>query len=692
MTIRHWVRKSALAMALTALLLSVGCGNNSSTPQNPSPRSSQLVLPSGVVDFGSVPVGSSNSHSITITNQGTRSVTVSQINTSGSGFTMASQTLPVSLAAGQSLSVVIKFSPSSPGNASGQISLISDASNSPTSASLTGSGVSPAAPQLSATPGSLIFGSVVVGTTSSLSGTITASQGTVTISSATITGSGYSLRGLSFPLVLQASQSATFGVDFTPPTAVGLPGTIDFASNAVNSSLNISLSGTGSAPPPPGALCGRQDDGLIHLPPNYSCGLLPCSANPFSPPIKGGSFVDPQYGCSVRRLTDAVGDRLGTAAHHDYGTITPINADDTYVMINLENGSKEIVDVSGQLIVPASNMPGTNSPQAPWDISIPTRFYYTVGSAIRHADISGLPGCASTHNCGVSVTVLHDFAGTYASVQIPDEEDVSDDGDHFWLVGDTRAFLYTISTNTAGPAMPVGTKDNGGGWHKIQIMPSNRMLMTWGPNGPSPGAGQEVYNADTTLNWHMFDNTIHTDCGKDLNNNEVCVVARIPDAAGGINPANACPTWTGTQDGGIDIINMSSHAAQCLVDVNWADTEISFRDGGVAAGWVFITFFKSGTCNTYSCFDTTIPANLDVLWAAHWVHFAEEGLLVRIDNNNGPNKQRLFHTRSRSSEYYWAIPRGAISRDGKYVVFDSNFDISNSGLSSYTDVYISKVQ
>jgi hypothetical protein len=74
------------------------------------------------------------------------------------------------------------------------------------------------------------------------------------------------------------------------------------------------------------------------------------------------------------------------------------------------------------------------------------------------------------------------------------------------------------------------------------------------------------------------------------------------------------------------------------------------------------------------------------------VHFAEEGLLVRIDNNNGSNKQRLFHTRSRSSEYYWAIPRGAISRDGRYVVFDSNFDISNSGLPNYTDVYITKVQ
>lgn len=438
-------------------------------------------------------------------------------------------------------------------------------------------------------------------------------------------------------------------------------------------------------------MCGKADDGLIHLPPNYTCGSGTCASVPFPPPAKGASYADPEYGCSVTRLTDAKGDGLGVAAHHQYGTITPINSDDSYIMILLEDGSLEIVDTSGSVIVPVANMPGTNTANVPWDISVSTRFYYSSDAVMLRGDIAGLPGCAATHNCTVASTTLHDFTGVYASVLIPDQEDISNDGDHLWLVGDTKAFLYTISTGSVGPAMNVGTKDSATGWHKIQIMPSNRMLMTWSPNGSGPGSGQEVYNTDTTLNWHMFDNTLHTDCGFDLSNNEVCVVARIPDTGGGITGAGACPTWTGTQDGGIDLINMSTHAAQCLVDVNWADTEVSFRDGNAAGGWVFITFFNSGGCNTYSCFDTTSPSRLDPAWASNWIHFAEEGILVRIDNNNGPsNKFRLFHTRSRSSEYYWAIPRGAISRDGKYVVFDSNFDISNTGLPDYTDVYMTK--
>src|SRR5260370_25348580 len=106
-------------------------------------------------------------------------------------------------------------------------------------------------------------------------------------------------------------------------------------------------------------------------------------------------------------------------------------------------------------------MPATNSQQVPWDISSPTRFYYTAGSKLLRADISGLPGCASTHNCTASSTTLRDFTGTYAGVQIPDQEYISDDRDHFWLVGDTEAFLYTISTNAVGAAMTVGSKDHG---------------------------------------------------------------------------------------------------------------------------------------------------------------------------------------------------------------------------------------
>src|SRR5207237_10272022 len=74
------------------------------------------------------------------------------------------------------------FSPTSAGSASGQISFVSDASNSPTVVSLSGAGVAQPT-TLSVSPTSIPFGNVVVGNSSTKPGTLSASGGTVTVSS-----------------------------------------------------------------------------------------------------------------------------------------------------------------------------------------------------------------------------------------------------------------------------------------------------------------------------------------------------------------------------------------------------------------------------------------------------------------------------------------------------------------------------
>src|SRR5882724_4570055 len=38
------------------------------------------------------------------------------------------------------------------------------------------------------------------------------------------------------------------------------------------------------------APCGSRDDGLAHMPPRF---------NDFTPPAKGGGYIDPQYGCAI---------------------------------------------------------------------------------------------------------------------------------------------------------------------------------------------------------------------------------------------------------------------------------------------------------------------------------------------------------------------------------------------------------
>src|SRR5262249_37882258 len=320
-------------------------------------------------------------------------------------------------------------------------------------------------------------------------------------------------------------------------------------------------------------------------------------------------------------------------------TISAINQNDTRVMLITEWGQGLVTDISGKIVVGPREFPAINSANLPWARDNAEVFYYTNGNGLYKGSIAGNR---------VRSTLLFRFSGDERAI-IPDEEDLSQDGDHLWVLAGPQAFLYTISRNTLGPPVRVGEKDKACGWHKIQITPSNKMLVTWSCNGPGPGRGQEIYAGDGTLNWHMFDNSLHTDTGTDLKGNEIAVVARIPDTY-----RDACPSG-----GGIDTIGLNPpHFVSCLVDVNWAPTHISYRDS--SHGWVAISFFDAAQCPHYSCFS---GPRLAADWQSFWRHFYEEGVVAKID---GSAVHRLVHHRPRSAERCCAASRATIDNGWRY--------------------------
>jgi hypothetical protein len=152
----------------------------------------------------------------------------------------------MALAAGQSQTFTISFSPQWTGNFSGTVQITSTAVNSPFNVLLNGTAVSPGA--LSANPASLNFGSVQVGNSQSLSETLTNTGGaSVTISQVTASGAGFSVSGLTLPMTLAGGQSYTFTATFAPATSGNASGSISVSSNASNSNLTIALSGTATA-------------------------------------------------------------------------------------------------------------------------------------------------------------------------------------------------------------------------------------------------------------------------------------------------------------------------------------------------------------------------------------------------------------------------------------------------------------
>jgi hypothetical protein len=108
------------------------------------------VIPSGLV-FSNLNVGGSNTQTVTVSNTGRANLVISQANVTGSGLSVSGLTIPITIAAGQSISFGVRFSPTAVGNVSGSISLSSNASNSPASIALTGAGVQLPALQITTT-------------------------------------------------------------------------------------------------------------------------------------------------------------------------------------------------------------------------------------------------------------------------------------------------------------------------------------------------------------------------------------------------------------------------------------------------------------------------------------------------------------------------------------------------------------
>lgn len=102
----------------------------------------QLAVSPTTLNFGNVTVGSNEPLNARLTASGA-TVTVSSVNVSNSQFVVSGLSFPVVIPAGQYANFTVTFTPQAAGAASGTASFNSDASNSPTVESLSGTGVAP---------------------------------------------------------------------------------------------------------------------------------------------------------------------------------------------------------------------------------------------------------------------------------------------------------------------------------------------------------------------------------------------------------------------------------------------------------------------------------------------------------------------------------------------------------------------
>jgi hypothetical protein len=100
----------------------------------------QVGVSPASMSFGNVTVGNSQILAGSLS-AGSAGVTVSSATWSGSGFSLSGLSFPVTLQAGQSVPFTVTFAPQTQGTATGSVSFLSNASNSPSTESWTGTGV-----------------------------------------------------------------------------------------------------------------------------------------------------------------------------------------------------------------------------------------------------------------------------------------------------------------------------------------------------------------------------------------------------------------------------------------------------------------------------------------------------------------------------------------------------------------------
>jgi Abnormal spindle-like microcephaly-assoc'd, ASPM-SPD-2-Hydin/Cep192 domain 4 len=211
-----------------------------------------------ILSFGNHQVNTTSAaQTVTLKNSGNAALTIKGIGLSGpnSGDFHQQNTCPNPLEAGASCTISVTFTPTAEGSRSASLSIADNASGSPQSVALSGSGINESAPVVSLSPTSLSFGNHQVNTTSAAQTVTLKNSGNAAL---TIRGIGLSgpnsgdfHQQNTCPNPLEAGASCTINVTFTPSAEANFSASLSIADNASGSPHSVSLSGTGVPGMPP---------------------------------------------------------------------------------------------------------------------------------------------------------------------------------------------------------------------------------------------------------------------------------------------------------------------------------------------------------------------------------------------------------------------------------------------------------
>jgi hypothetical protein len=206
---------------------------------------STVTISPASLSFGNQVINeTSAAKTVTLTNTGATSVTISSI-TASANFAISSKTCGATLAAGAACKVSATFTPTALGAVTGTLAFSDNAANSPQTVALSGTGIAPA----TLTPASAIYPAQAVGTTSAAKTFTLTNNQTVAITGIVISTTGdFAVSATTCTTSLAAKGKCTINVTFTPTQTGTRPGQLSVSNSASNSPQTVTLSGTGVVP------------------------------------------------------------------------------------------------------------------------------------------------------------------------------------------------------------------------------------------------------------------------------------------------------------------------------------------------------------------------------------------------------------------------------------------------------------
>ena len=208
------------------------------------------------LSFGSVNAGvTSTVQTLTLSNTGTAALAISGITIGGANPSDFAETnnCGTSLAADASCTISVTFTPASAASFTATVSVADNATGSPQTATLNGTGTTPPAPIATLSPTTVSFGNVVTGASASAQTLTLSNMGNAALAITGITLGGTNASDFAETNTcgetLAAGATCTISVTFTPSSIASFAATVSVADNAAGSPQTASLTGAGIAAP-----------------------------------------------------------------------------------------------------------------------------------------------------------------------------------------------------------------------------------------------------------------------------------------------------------------------------------------------------------------------------------------------------------------------------------------------------------